>query len=65
MQCVLQQHVLQVLSHLLRCCWHSLPFFALCLILQRSLRNVDGSSGGAPLGTAFLPPLPTPGFVFF
>ena len=60
-----RQHVLQVLSHLLRSCWHSLLFFALCLVLQGSLGIVDDSSGGVPLGIAFLPPLPTPGFVFF
>ena len=42
-----------------------LPFFALCLVFQGSPRNVDDSSGRVPLGTAFLPPLPTPGFVFF
>ena len=54
-----------MLSHLLRSCWHSLLFFALCLVLQDSLGNVDDSSGGVPLGIAFLPPLPTPGFVFF
>ena len=36
MYCLLQKHVLQVLSHLLRSCWHSLPFFALCLVLQGS-----------------------------
>ena len=60
---------LKVLSHLhygiRRSCWHSLLFFALCLVFQRLLRNVDDSSGGVPLGTAFLPPLPTPGFAFF
>ena len=42
-----------------------LLFFAFCLVLQDSLGNVDDSSGGVPLGIAFLPPLPTPGFVFF
>ena len=37
----------------------------LCALFCRvRLRNVDDSSGGVPLGTAFLPPLPTPGFVF-
>ena len=43
----------------------SLAFFALCLVLQGPLRLVDDSSGGVPLGIAFLPPLPTPSFVFF
>ena len=45
--------------------WHSLPFFALCLVCQGLPRNVDDSSGLVPLGTAFLPPLPSPGCVFF
>ena len=65
MYAVLQHHIPQKLSHLLWSCWHSLPFFALCLVFQDLRRNVDDSSGRVPLGTAFLPPLPTPGFVFF
>ena len=51
--------------------WHHeilLAFLAtLCFVLcsQGLLGNVDDSFGGVPLGTAFLPPLPTPCFVFF
>ena len=43
----------------------SLLLFAFCLVLQDSLGNVDDSSVGVSLGIAFLPPLPSPGFVFF
>ena len=41
-------------------------FTILCFVpcSQGLLRNVDDSSGGVPLGTAFLPPLPIPSFVF-
>ena len=42
-----------------------LYFSLLCALFCRvRLRNVDDLSGGVLLGTAFLPPLPTPGFVF-
>ena len=58
-------HLLQMLSHMLQSCWHSLPFFALCFVFQGSARNVYDSSGQVPLGAAFLPPLPTPGFMLF
>ena len=46
-----------------RSSWHSLLFLA--FLFQSLLGNVDDSSGGVPLGAAFLPPLPTPGFAFF
>ena len=35
-----------------------------CRIFQGLLNNVDDSSGGLPLGAAFLSPLPTPALRF-
>ena len=58
----MQQQVLKVLSHLQYGISNTPPP---CLVFQGLLGNVDDSSGAVPLGAAFLPPLPTPGFAFF
>ena len=39
--------------------------FATCVFALHAPMRSSDSSGAVPLGAAFLPPLPSPGFVFF